>query len=82
MYIGFISQLFFAICLVPQCVALFVRKTTKGISWEMWAIQACGYFTGLVYGLKLHELPLEIGNSWGIFCSIIFTVGFLKYKDK
>lgn len=81
MVVGFISQIFFAICLLPQVIKLFTAKTTKGVSWLMWLLQAGGYSFGLKYGLNLKEFPLIIGNLWGIVCSIAFAVGFLKYRD-
>jgi len=82
MSVGYISQFFFALCLLPQNVALFTRKTTKGVSGWMWVIQALGYTFGLVYGLNIHQWPLILGNFWGLICSAIFTIGFLKYRDK
>ena len=82
MNVGYVSQFFFALCLVPQNVALFTRKTTKGVSGWMWVIQALGYSFGLWYGLNIHQWPLIIGNIWGLVCTAIFTVGFLKYRGK
>lgn len=82
MLVGYISQVFFSICIVPQVVKLFTAKTTKGVSWMMWAFQALGYFFGLKYGLNLNQIPLIIGNVWGIICSIAFTIGYLKYGNQ
>ena len=79
---GFISQFFFAACLVPQTVAVFTRKTTKGVSGWMWVFQALGFTFSFWYGYGIHSWPLIFGNIYGLLCSITFSIGFLKYKDK
>ena len=81
MLIGYISQVFFSICLLPQCVALFTRKTTKGISVGMWILQGGGYLTGLWYGIAIHQWPLILGQIWGIICSIVFAIGYWRYRN-
>ena len=80
MIVGYISQVFFAVCLLPQVIKIFSTKTTRGVSWTMWLFQAFGYFFGLSYGLDLHESPLIIGNFWGIFCTMLFAYGYWKYR--
>jgi uncharacterized protein with PQ loop repeat len=80
--LGYVSQLFFALCLLPQVIKIYITKTTKGISWIMWALQLAGYFFGLIYGFGIKQNPLIIGNSWGIICTILFTTGYLKYRDQ
>jgi uncharacterized protein with PQ loop repeat len=80
MLVGFVSQVFFSICIVPQVVKLFTAKTTKGISWMMWTFQGLGYTFGLSYGLLLKEWPLILGNLWGLLGTFLFTIGYLKYR--
>lgn len=82
MLVGYISQVFFAVCLLPQVIKLFIAKTTKGVSWVMWFFQLFGYFFGLMYGFGLHEKPLILGNVWGIFCTFVFVYAFWQYKDQ
>lgn len=82
MLLGWISQMFFALCLGPQLVKSFIVKTVKGVSLEMWIMQALGYVFGLFYGLKIHQKPLIIGNIWGLVCSVIFLFAYFKYRDK
>lgn len=81
MIVGYISQVFFSVCLLPQLFKLYTAKTTKGLSWGMWFFQALGYFFGLSYGLHLTEWPLILGNLWGILCTIFFAVGFWRYRN-
>jgi uncharacterized protein with PQ loop repeat len=80
--VGILSQIFFAICLLPQVVKLFTAKTTKGVSWLMWFFQGLGFLFGLWYGISLSKGPLIWGNIWGLICSAAFIIGYLKYRGR
>jgi len=82
MIIGFISQLFFAICLIPQPYLCLKNKSVKNVSVVMWVLQGLGYVGGLFYGISIRQLPLIFGSSWGLTWSGIFFYTYFKYKDK
>jgi uncharacterized protein with PQ loop repeat len=68
-------------CLLPQPFHTYRVKHVKGVSWVMWAYQFIGYVFGLGYGLQIHQLPLIIGGSYGIFMSLIFFTLYWRYKS-
>jgi uncharacterized protein with PQ loop repeat len=77
---GLISQILFALCLVPQPIKTARVKHVKGVSGAMWVLQGFGFLFGLIYGLELKEMPLIVGNVFGLVVSLLFCVLFLKYR--
>jgi uncharacterized protein with PQ loop repeat len=82
MLFGFLSQLFFAICLIPQPYFCLKNKTVKNVSVGMWFLQGMGYIGGLFYGISIKQIPLILGGTWGLIWSSIFFYAYFKYKDK
>lgn len=82
MLIGFVSQLFFSLCLIPQPYLCLKNKTVKNVSVGMWVMQGLGYIGGLWYGLLIHQAPIIFGGIWGLIWSGVFFYAFFKYKDK
>jgi uncharacterized protein with PQ loop repeat len=82
MLIGFISQLFFSLCLIPQPYLCLRNKTVKNVSAGMWVMQGLGYVFGFGYGLLIKQWPIILGASWGLIWSSIFFYTYFKYKDK
>lgn len=77
---GFISQILFGLCLIPQPIKTARIKNVKGVSSTMWILQFLGFLFGLIYGLELREIPLIAGNIFGLVVSAIFCVLYYKYK--
>ena len=80
MILGYISQLFFALCLIPQPIKTVIMKDVRGVSPMMWWLQIGGYFFGLGYGLRISQWPLILGSLFGLIVSIIFLYFYYKYR--
>jgi uncharacterized protein with PQ loop repeat len=77
---GVVSQILFALCLIPQPIKTARVKHVKGVSLSMWVFQGLGFLFGLIYGLELQEMPLIAGNVFGLVISVIFCVLYFRYR--
>lgn len=78
--IGYAAATLGSAMFMPQAIAVWKTKQTKGISlmsFVMLAIVSCLWFT---YGYLLHVMPVMILNAILIILSIYIVMMKLKYK--
>lgn len=75
---GIISATLFALCFIPQIVAILKTKNVSGISVGLWIILIGGYITGLIYVIGLKEVILIISYSVGLVLAL-WSLGLIVY---
>ncbi|XP_023687165.1 lysosomal amino acid transporter 1 homolog [Paramormyrops kingsleyae] len=93
--VGSVSSLLYLSSRIPQIVTNFIRKSTEGVSYFLFALVILGNTTyGLSVLLKnpdrsrgegeasymVHHLPWLIGSLGTLFLDLVITVQFLKYR--
>ena len=68
----------FALCFIPQIIAILKTKNVSGISLGLWIILIGGYITGLIYVISLKEVILVISYSVGLVLTL-WSVGLIVY---
>lgn len=79
--LGWTTTAAFALCYWPQLYKTWRRKLVGDISIWPWVIQSIGYAVGIPYGFLLHQVPLLVGYSHGLACSLAFLAMYFKYRE-
>jgi len=77
---GWAATIAFGLCYWPQIWHSYKVKTVNDISCAAWVIQLIGYVTGMFYGIGLKQMPLIVGYSHGLFCTLLFLLLYIKYR--
>ena len=74
--IGFIAAILTTTAFVPQFVKVWRTRSTKDISLRMYLMMCAGVFLWLVYGIRLHALPIMLANG----ATLALTIAILAFK--
>ena len=73
--IGFAAAFCTTFALVPQLVKTWRSRSTSDVSLAWSAVLTTGSLLWLVYGLRLHDVPLIAANGVGLVLSgLILTL--------
>lgn len=79
---GWIANLLFSICYIPQIYRTYKLKKVKDVSLWQWILQLVGYIAALVFAVSISNLILIIGYSCGLFWTLTFLILYSIYKRK
>jgi MtN3 and saliva related transmembrane protein len=78
--LGLVAAVLTTTSLFPQLLKVWRTKSTKDISFGMFALFCTGIFLWFVYGILLRDLPIIIANLLGFIQGIIILAFKVKYK--
>lgn len=78
--IGFVAAVLTTTAFVPQFIKVWKTRSTRDISMRMYLMLCMGIFLWLVYGIRLHSLPIILAN--GVTLGLTLAILALKLKHK
>lgn len=78
--LGFVAAILTTGAYVPQVYKTWKLKSTKDISFSMYAVMLTGVVLWLIYGISLNSLPIILANI--ITAILLLFVIVLKFKYK
>jgi MtN3 and saliva related transmembrane protein len=65
---------------LPQVVKTLRTRETRSISLGMYLLFTAGVFLWLVYGIRLHALPMILANGITLLLSFVLLVAKWRWK--
>ncbi len=65
---------------LPQVVKTLRTRDTRSISLGMYILFTTGVFLWLLYGLRLHALPMILANGLTLLMSFVLLVAKWRWK--
>lgn len=78
--LGFVAAILTTAAYVPQVYKTWKLKSTKDISFSMYAVMLTGVVLWLIYGIFLNSLPIILANIITIILLSFVIVLKIKYK--
>lgn len=78
--IGFVAAILTTTAFVPQFIKVWKTRSAKDISMRMYLMLSSGVFLWLIYGIRLHSLPIILAN--GVTLSLTLAILGLKIRHK
>ena len=78
--IGFIAAACTTLAFVPQVVHVWRTRSAQDISLAMYLILVTGMLMWIVYGARIHSLPLVVANGVTLVLAGAVLVGKLRFK--
>lgn len=78
--LGFIAAILTTGAYVPQVYKTWKLKSTKDISFSMYAVMLTGVILWLIYGVYLNSLPIILANIITAILLLFVIVLKVKYK--
>lgn len=79
--IGYCSALLFFVGYIPQLIRTHRLKSVDDVSLVMWILMAFANITGITYAMSIPSLPLLIGYTLGLYCTVMMLSMFHLYRD-
>ena len=77
--LGLVAGALTTISFLPQALKTYKSRSTKDISFEMFALFTAGVFLWLVYGLYINSLPIILANAVTFILAFIILALKLKH---
>ncbi len=78
--LGYIAGVLTTASFAPQLIKTVKTKSTRDISFKMYAILSVGISLWLIYGVFHNSLPIILANGVSLCLVIIILALKLKYK--
>lgn len=65
---------------LPQVVKTLRTRETRSISLGMYLLFTAGVFLWLLYGIRLHALPMILANGITLLLSFVLLVAKWRWK--
>jgi MtN3 and saliva related transmembrane protein len=78
--IGFIAAILTTAAYVPQFLKVWSTRSTRDISLRMYLLMCGGVFLWLVYGIRVHSLPIILAN--GVTLGLTLAILGLKIRHR
>lgn len=78
--LGFVAAILTTGAYVPQVYKTWKLKSTKDISFSMYAVMLTGVILWLIYGVYLNSLPIILANIITMILLSFVIVLKIKYK--
>jgi MtN3 and saliva related transmembrane protein len=80
--IGTVAAVCTTISFVPQLVRVLRRKSADDISLGMFLFFSLGVFLWLIYGIRIHSLPVMEANAITLVLSVAILILKLHYDRR
>ena len=78
--LGYIAGILTTLAFVPQVLQIYKTKSVKDVSLSMFLIFTAGVSMWLVYGIKVHALPVIAANAITLILSLVILFFKFKYR--
>jgi len=78
--IGFLAGFCTTIAFIPQVIKVYKTKSTKDISFAMFAIFTFGVLCWTIYGLFIVNLPMIIANAITLVLASAILIAKIKFS--
>ena len=78
--IGFIAAACTTFAFVPQVIHVWRTRSAQDVSLAMYLIMVTGVLMWIVYGARIHSLPLVLANGVSLMLAGAVLVGKLRFK--
>jgi MtN3 and saliva related transmembrane protein len=65
---------------LPQVIKTLRTRDTRSISLGMYLLFTAGVFLWLLYGIRLHALPMILANGITLLLSLVLLVAKWRWK--
>jgi MtN3 and saliva related transmembrane protein len=78
--IGYIAAACTTFAFIPQVIRVWRTRSAEDISLAMYLILIAGVLMWIVYGTRIHSMPLVAANGVSLVLAGAVLVGKLKFK--
>ena len=78
--IGFVAAACTTFAFIPQAIRVWRTRSAEDISLAMYVILVAGVVLWIVYGVRIHSLPLVFANGTTLVLAGVVLVGKLKLR--
>ncbi len=79
-WVGYLGGTMTTLAFLPQVVKTLRTRDTRSISLGMYILFTTGVFLWLLYGLRLHALPMILANGLTLLMSFVLLVAKWRWK--
>lgn len=77
---GYLGGTMTTLAFLPQVIRTLRTRETRSISLGMYLLFTAGVFLWLVYGIRLHALPMILANGITLLLSFVLLVAKWRWK--
>ena len=77
--IGFLAAIISSVSMMPQVIKVHVTKKTDDLSLGAFSVLATGLFLWLIYGILIRELPVILGNAFGLSLTLYIVIMKIRH---
>lgn len=77
---GYLGGTMTTLAFLPQVVRTLRTRETRSISLGMYLLFTAGVFLWLLYGIRLHALPMILANGITLLLSFVLLVAKWRWK--
>ena len=77
---GYLGGTMTTLAFLPQVVKTLRTRETRSISLGMYLLFTAGVFLWLLYGIRLHALPMILANGITLLLSFVLLVAKWRWK--
>ncbi len=77
---GYLGGALTTVSFLPQVVKTLRTRDTRSISFGMYLLFTGGVFLWLVYGIRLHALPMILANAITLLLSFVLLMAKWRWK--
>ena len=79
-WVGYLGGTMTTLAFLPQVVKTLRTRDTRSISLGMYILFTTGVFLWLLYGLRLHAMPMILANGLTLLMSFVLLVAKWRWK--
>lgn len=79
-WFGYLGGTMTTLAFLPQVAKTLKSRDTRSISLGMYILFTTGVFFWLLYGIRLHALPMILANGITLLLSLVLLVAKWKWK--
>jgi len=77
---GYAGGTMTTLAFLPQVIKTLRTRDTRSISLGMYLLFTAGVFLWLLYGIRLHALPMILANGITLLLSLVLLVAKWRWK--
>lgn len=78
--VGFVAATCTTFAFVPQVVRIWRTRSAEDISLAMYLTMVAGVLLWIVYGTRIHSVPLVVANAVSLVLACAVLMGKLRFR--